>query len=474
MSRQGAIVTGILVILLLLLCNVAVAMLAIPRIMAYVRQDARPAAVQPVTPATSSQGQAPAAQATPTPNARPQGQATRTPSQGGQPQLPVPQVTLIVPGGASGVQGLPSATPGPAPTLGPSPTPFPTVAPLALSAQEQALAALYNRTRPGVVNIDVTMDLGGSGGQQQIQPTGSGSGFVIDKQGHVVTNNHVVADSKNIKVTLWDDTVATATVVGADPDADLAVLKIDVPEDKLVPLELGDSDQVRVGQMAVAMGNPFAVGTSMSLGIVSAIGRSIPGLTLFQIPDAIQTDAPINPGNSGGPLMDAAGRVIGVNAQIRSDTRANSGVGFAIPVNIVKLVAPDLIAKGRHAWPWLGVSGVTVTQDVADANKLKSAVGAYIDSVVSGGPADKAGVKGSSSQNRTASGAVPMGGDVIVAVDGQPVKHFDDVLRYVTTKARAGQTIELTVVRDGQEQKLKLTLEERPHTQQTPGLPTRP
>ena len=471
MSRQGAIITGILVILLLLMCNVAVAMFAIPRVLAVVREGNPPVAAQPTAQRPASQAQSPAAAATPTPNARPQGQPTRSPSQGGQPQLPMPQVTLVSPG-SSGLQGLPSATPGATPTLGPSPTPFPTVAPLAMTAQEQALAALYNRTRPGVVNIDVTMDAGGA--QLPIQPTGSGSGFVLDKQGHIVTNSHVVADGKTIKVTLWDDTVVSATIVGADPDADLAVLKIDVPADKLVPLELGDSDQVRVGQLAIAMGNPFAVGTSMSLGIVSAIGRSIPGLTLFQIPDAIQTDAPINPGNSGGPLMDAAGRVIGVNAQIRSDTRANSGVGFAIPVNIVKLIVPDLIAKGRHAWPWLGVSGVTITQPIADANKIKQVAGAYIDSIVSGGPADKAGIHGSTSQNRTPDGTVPVGGDVIIAVDGVPVKHFDDVLRYVTTKARAGQTVELTILRDGQTQKVKLTLEERPRTQQSPSLPIRP
>ncbi len=472
MSRQAALITGAIILVLLLMCNLAVAVFAIPRVLAYFSAPA-PSAVQPARPSVPSQpqGQSPSTAPTTAP-ATPTPRATARPQQGPQGPQPGPQVTIVVPGGG-GAQALPSATAGPSPTLGPSPTPFPTVAPLSLSAQEQALAALYNRVRPGVVNVDVVI---GPGGEQAApQGQGSGSGFVIDKSGHIVTNNHVVADARTVRVTLWDDTVANAQVVGADPDSDLAVLKIDVSPDKLVPLELGDSDQVRVGQTAIALGNPFAVGTSMSLGIISAVGRSIPGLTAFQIPDAIQTDAPINPGNSGGPLLDAAGRVIGVNAQIRSDVRANSGVGFAIPVNIVKNVAPDLISKGRHAWPWLGVSGVTVTQALADANQLKSPSGAYIDQVVAGGPSEKGGVKGSSGQTRTPDGAVPTGGDVVVGVDGVEVRKFDDLLRYISTKARAGQTVELTVLRNGQETKLKITLEERPRTQQqTPVIPGRP
>ena len=472
MSRQAAIITGVIIIVLLLLCNVAVAVVAIPRIVQYFRPSA-PVAVQP-TPAArpvqpqSPQGAAPtvAPQPTTAPNRSPQTQPqpTQRAPQGGQPNPPAPgpQVTIIIPGGGSGAQALPSATPGPSPTLGPSPTPFPTVAPLSLSAQEQAMAALYNRTRPGVVNVDVIV--GPSNDQLAPQGQGSGSGFVWDKNGYIVTNNHVVANARTVRVTLWDDTSVTASVVGVDPDSDLAVLQIKVPADKLIPLELGDSDQVRVGQTAIALGNSFAVGTSMSLGIVSAVGRSIPGLTAFQIPDAIQTDAPINPGNSGGPLLDAAGRVIGVNAQIRSETRANSGVGFAIPVNIVKAVIPDIIRSGKHAWPWLGLSGLTVTQPIADANKLKDPAGAYIDSIVSGGPAAKGGVKGSTGQQPSPEGNIPTGGDVVTAVDGQPVRHFDDLLRYVSTKARVGQTVELTVLREGKETKVKITLEERPRT----------
>ena len=472
MSRQAAIITGVIIIVLLLVCNLAVAVFAIPRVLQYFRPST-PVVTQP-TPAArpvqpQSQGAAPTAVPQPTtapnraPQTQPQPQATPRAPQGGQPNPQVPpQVTIIIPGGGSGAQALPSATAGPSPTLGPSPTPFATVAPLSLSVQEQALAALYNRTRPGVVNVDVIV--GPSNDQLAPQGQGSGSGFVWDKNGYIVTNNHVVANARTVRVTLWDDTSVTASVVGVDPDADLAVLQIKVPAEKLIPLELGDSDQVRVGQTAIALGNPFSVGTSMSMGIVSAVGRSIPGLTAFQIPDAIQTDAPINPGNSGGPLLDAAGRVIGVNAQIRSETRANSGVGFAIPVNIVKAVVPDIINTGKHAWPWLGLSGLTVTQQVADANKLKDPAGAYIDSIVAGGPAAKGGVKGSTGAQPSPEGNIPTGGDVVTAVDGQPVRHFDDLLRYVSTKARVGQTVELTVLRDGKETKLKITLEERPRT----------
>lgn len=479
MSRQAAIITGVIIIVLLLVCNLAVAVFAIPRVLAYF-QPSRPAVAQPTpartatppaqpvlptaTPQRAPQGQAPQAQPTVRP---PQGQPTVRPPQGqptGQAPAPGPQITIVIPGG--GQQALPTATPGASPTLGPSPTPFATVAPLALSAQEQALATIYNRAQPGVVKIDVIVGIPGQGTQGQGAPeaTGSGSGFVWDKNGHIVTNNHVVANARTVRVTFWDDTVAPAQIVGTDADSDLAVIKVTVSAEKLVPLELGDSDQVRVGQTAIALGNPFNVGTSMSLGIISAVGRSIPGLTVFQIPDAIQTDAPINPGNSGGPLLDAAGRVIGVNAQIRSETRANSGVGFAIPVNIVKVVVPDIIQFGKHAWPWLGLRGVTVSQPLADANQLKTPTGAYIDSVERGGPADKAGIKGSTGQQATPEGNLPTGGDVIVGADNVTIKSFDDLLRYVSTKARVGQAVELTIMRGGQETKLKITLEARPRT----------
>ncbi len=468
MSRQAALITVIVLVVILLLCNVVVAAVALPRVLAVVRGNTSSVAQQ--SPSSS-----PAPTATPSPrataprNSAPGGQGGNQGPQGGIPGAP-PQITVVIPM-QGGAQAFPTSTPGPSPTLGPPPTPFPAVAPLTLSPAEQTLAALYTKVRPGVVNVDIVLNMpGGDATSGLPAPSGSGSGFVWDKQGHIVTNSHVVEDARTVRVTLWDDTSVPATVVGVDPDADLAVIKVEVPADKLVPLEMGDSDQVRVGQTAVALGNPFGVGTSMSQGIISAIGRTIPGLTQFQIPNAIQTDAPINPGNSGGPLLDLAGRVLGVDAQIRSDTRANSGVGFAIPVNIVKIVVPDLIAKGRHTWPWLGVSGRTLDDLTAQNNNAKGVAGAYIDQVTPGGPSDKGGLKGSSGQQRVQDQPVPTGGDIITAVNGVPVKKFDELLAYVTTRARVGQTIELTVLRNGQEQKVSVTLQERPRTQQ-PALP---
>ncbi|MFN8482084.1 MAG: trypsin-like peptidase domain-containing protein [Anaerolineae bacterium] len=460
MSRQAALVTVIVLVVILLLCNVVVAAVALPRVLAVVRGNASSVAQQ------SSPSAAPTATPSPrssTPrNNQPVPQITVViPPPGGV----VPQVTVVIP--SQGAQVFPTATPGPAPTLGPSPTPFPPVPPLTLSAEEQTLAALYTKVRPGVVNVDIVLNVPGSDPTSGLPaPSGSGSGFIWDKQGHIVTNSHVVQDARTVKVTLWDDTSVPATVVGVDSDADLAVIKVDVPADRLIPLDMGDSDQVRVGQTAVALGNPFGVGTSMTQGIISAIGRTIPGLTQFQIPNALQTDAPINPGNSGGPLLDLAGRVVGVDAQIRSETRANSGVGFAIPVNVVKLVVPDLIGSGRHAWPWLGVSGRTLDELTAQSNNAKNAAGAYIDQVTPGGPSEKAGLKGSSGQQRIQDQPVPTGGDIIVAVNGVPIKKFDELLAYVTTRSRVGQTIELTVLRNGQEQKLSVTLQERPRSQQ--------
>ncbi|MFN8471370.1 MAG: trypsin-like peptidase domain-containing protein [Anaerolineae bacterium] len=465
MSRQAALVTVIVLVVLLLLCNVVVAAVALPRVLAVVRGGNASSVAQ--------QSSAPSALPTATPTPRSTSPRSGAPGSQGANPVPMPQITVVIPmpGGAA-QSALPTATPGPSPTLGPSPTPFPPVAPLALNAEEQTFAALYNKVRPGVVNVDIVLNVpGGDATSGMPAPSGSGSGFVWDKQGHIVTNSHVVQDARTVKVTLWDDTSVPATVVGVDSDADLAVIKVDVPADKLIPLEMGDSDQVRVGQIAVALGNPFGVGTSMTQGIISAIGRTIPGLTQFQIPNALQTDAPINPGNSGGPLLDLAGRVLGVDAQIRSDTRANSGVGFAIPVNVVKLVVPDLIASGRHAWPWLGISGRTLDELTAENNNAKNAVGAYIDQVTPGGPSEKAGLKGSSGQQRVQDQPVPTGGDIVVAVNGVPIKKFDELLAYVTTRARVGQTIELTVLRNGQEQKVSVTLQERPRTQQQQTTP---
>jgi S1-C subfamily serine protease len=222
---------------------------------------------------------------------------------------------------------------------------------------EGSFTALYDQINPGVVSIQVYIEQGGMSG------SGAGSGFILDNEGHIVTNNHVVADAKQVTVLYYDGTEAEAEIVGTDDDSDLAVIQVHSLPENVHPLPLGDSDLVDVGEWVVAIGNPFGLGSSMTLGIVSAVGRTIPsGATPFAIPQAIQTDAAINPGNSGGPLLDLKGEVIGVNAQIASGgAQANAGVGFAIPSNVVRIVAPVLMEAGAYEWPWLGVEGGSIS-----------------------------------------------------------------------------------------------------------------
>jgi S1-C subfamily serine protease len=231
--------------------------------------------------------------------------------------------------------------------------------------------------------------------------------------------------------------------------------------DNVFPLTVGDSDGVDVGQWVVAIGNPFGLQNSMTVGIVSAVGRMLPTETSFSIPQAIQTDAAINPGNSGGPLLNLQGEIIGVNAQIAaSGTGANSGVGFAIPSNIVHLVTPVLIERGAYQWPWLGVEGTDVSLSIASANDLDSQKGAYINGIVEGGPAEGAGMRGSSGTKQIEGIAAPVGGDVVIEADGKPINFFSDLLVAVAFK-NPGDTIELTVIRDGARQQIQVELASR-------------
>jgi S1-C subfamily serine protease len=369
--------------------------------------------------------------------------------------------TFLVPGDAPVQSKL-----NPTPTVL-APTPLPASARTQLATEEALLENLYLRVNTAVVNITVS-----SGTGNQTAEIGTGSGFVIDKQGHIVTNNHVVASATGLEVTFSDGRVADAQVVGADGYSDLAVIKVDVPESWLTPVELGDSDAVRVGQYVVAIGNPFGLQGSMTLGIVSALGRTLPAdqqsteTGFFQNPQIIQTDAAINPGNSGGPLLDISGRVIGVNAAIRTDNgvRANSGVGFAIPVNTIKRVVPQLIEKGSVSYAYLGVSvdnNFSFTE-LAVTLKLPVDRGVLISSVTPNGPADQAGLKGGSKQTRVRGALVQTGGDIITSIDGNPIQDFDAMITYLANNTKVGQTITVTVLRDGQEQKFQVKLGERP------------
>lgn len=367
----------------------------------------------------------------------------------------------------------------------------------ALTAIEDTLNEIYAQVNPSVVSIQVTQKTSGAGlsqlpalpfffgqpqtapgqqpqGQQEFYQHGAGSGFVWDKEGHIITNNHVVADADKITVTLADKTVVPAEVVGTDPDSDLAVLKVDLPADQLHPVTLGDSTQLKIGHLTVAIGNPFGLENTMTVGFISALGRILPANsspdqalpgqgTSYTIPDIIQTDAPINPGNSGGVLVDDQGQVIGVTAAIESPVRASAGVGFAIPAAIVQKVVPALITDGHFEHPWLGLSGVTLYPELAQAMNLKADQhGALVVEVLPNSPADEAGLHGSDRQIKIEDQEVRLGGDVVVAIDGKPVTTMDDLVEYLAQSTEVNQTISLTVLRQGQPQTIKIALAARP------------
>src|SRR5579859_1378403 len=339
---------------------------------------------------------------------------------------------------------------------------------------------IYQKANPSVVSIDVRMTSGagnspsspfGGPGQQGLQPYvyAAGSGFVYDTNGHIITNAHVVQGADRIEVTFTDQVTMMATAVGIDQDSDLAVLQVQGDASHYQPLTLSDSDQVAVGDRVAAIGNPFEYAGTMTQGIVSGVHRSVQGTETtangagFQIPDAIQTDAAVNPGNSGGPLLDDQAEVIGITEQIASQVRQSSGVSFAIPSNIVKQIAETFISGGKVEHSWLGIAGTSLSLDSDQTLNLPAGMhGVYVDQVQSGSPAAQAGLKGSSAAVNNQSGTVAPGGDVIVAIDHQPVKQFDDLMGYLFTKTKVGQTVTLTIVRGGKQMDLQVTLQARP------------
>jgi S1-C subfamily serine protease len=334
----------------------------------------------------------------------------------------------------------------------------PTSAPLSLDMQteESALVDLYKRVNPAVAFILVTSNLGES----------LGSGFVIDGEGDVVTNAHVVENAQQIEVDFPSGVKVYGKVLGSDADADLAVIKVDVPADQLTVVELGDSDAVQVGQRVVAIGNPFGLAGTMTVGIVSGLGRTLTsqrttGEGRFSAPDVIQTDAAINPGNSGGPLLDLQGRVIGVNRAITSETGVNSGVGFAVAVNLVKRIVPHLIAEGKFIYPYLGISsvdGISLAQQ--EALGLSQSAGVYLSGVTPDSPAEAAGLRPGT--RATTFEGLLAGGDLITAIDGHPVANFNDLISYLVNHTEVGQTVNLTVLRDDQTIEVPLVLGARP------------
>ena len=338
-------------------------------------------------------------------------------------------------------------------------TPTQLALPSDLTDEEKVLANLYARTNPAVVNITIYGRQGA-----QVEPLGQGSGFVYDESGSIITNAHVIAAADQIEVTFAEGTIRAAEIIGQDPNSDLAVVKVDRLPEGVSPLPLGEMSELAVGQTVIAIGNSFGLDGTLTRGIISALGRTIPALTPFSIPQAIQTDAAINPGNSGGPLLDLHGHVIGVNAQIETDgaSNSNSGVGFAIPVNVVQRVVPVLIEEGRYEWAWLGVRGGNLVPALVEAMKLPVERGAYILEVTADGPAEPAGLRGADNVATVNGQSTPVGGDVVTAIDGQPVNSFDDLLIYIALQAEPGQSVTLTILRDGKSQDVSVQLGARP------------
>ncbi|MFB6292172.1 MAG: S1C family serine protease [Candidatus Nanohaloarchaea archaeon] len=288
-----------------------------------------------------------------------------------------------------------------------------------------------------------------------------GSGFVYSKAGYIVTNEHVVSGADRVEVRFESGQTVPAELVGKDVYTDLAVIKVD--RKGLKPLELGNSTEVRVGQTAVAIGNPFGLPGTMTEGIVSQKGRLLPVQGGFSIPNVIQTDAAINPGNSGGPLMNIQGEVIGVNTAIETNTGTFSGVGFAIPVNTVRRVVPGLIEEGDVDHPWIGVSGRDVNSEIAEAMGLDNATGFMVVEVVDDSPAEEAGLRAGESTAVINGRETTVGGDVIVAIEGEKVTGINDILLKLSQDTRVGETINVTVIRDGRKVTLPVTLEPRPN-----------
>ncbi len=382
------------------------------------------------------------------------------------------------------ISALPGRTPAPPaterPTQVPAPGATPTPVPPALledaDVEERLVASIYERVAPSVVYIRVVQQVAGveiprieipgwpEPPPQDFYRQGTGSGFVWDTEGHIVTNYHVVQGAEKVEVTFLDGTTVLAEIVGSDPDSDLAVLRVDLPADRLQPVTLGDSDTLFVGQRTVAIGNPFGQEWTLTTGVVSALGRTLPsGTSQFSIPEMIQTDAAINPGNSGGPLLDREGRVIGVNTMIISRWQSSAGVGFAIPINIVKQIVPVLIAEGRYAYAWLGIMGRDLDRETALAMDLSPEQhGALVIEVTADSPAARAGLRGSDETVTIDGAEAQIGGDVIVAIDNQPVMGMDDLIVYLVKKTRPGQKVTLTVLRDGRERQIEVRLGERP------------
>ncbi len=363
-------------------------------------------------------------------------------------------------------------TPTPPPASLPS---APTTAPAAPAAQaalidaagldffERRVINVYESVAPSVVSI-TTRVLRRDFFFNVVPEEGAGSGFVLDQEGHILTNYHVIEGAEAIEVTFGDQVTAAATIVGVDPRNDVAVLKVTLAPDLLQPVVLGSSADLRVGQWAIAIGNPFGqFGRTLTTGVISALGRTIEGPDNRTITGIIQTDAAINKGNSGGPLLDSSGRVIGITSAIFSPTGTSAGVGFAVPVDTLKRILPDLLTLGRYRHPWLGIRyAYNVTPGLAEVLKLPAQDGLLLVQMYNGAPLEKAGIRGAQRQDIIGNERVYTGGDLLTAIDGQPVSSIAELETLLENRYRVGDVVMVSVIRDGRTLEVPVELAEEP------------
>jgi len=320
-----------------------------------------------------------------------------------------------------------------------------------------SLIEIFEKSEQGVVRVNVqrTDQSNGTGGV--------GSGFVFDKKGHIITNSHVIKDAKKVVVTFLDGRSYNAEIIGFDEFTDIGVIKVNADLLLLQPLSLGDSANLKVGEPIAAIGNPFGLSGSMTSGIVSQLGRLLPSGLGYSIPDVIQTDAAINPGNSGGPLLNMRGEIVGINTAIQSTTGEFTGVGFAVPSQTIAKIVPSLIENGKYHHTWMGISGRDIDPDLAKVLNLKDAVGFLVITVVENSPAAKAGIHGSDETVQVEGGKYPVGGDIILSVDGKQVRKIDDILIHLQRVKSVGDEMVLEILREGRTTNITIILEERPN-----------
>ena len=320
-----------------------------------------------------------------------------------------------------------------------------------------SLIEIFEKSEPGVIRVNVQR------GETEDITGGIGSGFVFDKKGHIITNAHVVKDANKVVVTFLDGRSYNADIIGADEYTDIAVIKVNADLALLHPLDIGDSSNLKVGEEIAAIGNPFGLSGSMTAGIISQLGRLLPTESNYQIPDVIQTDAAINPGNSGGPLLNMRGEIVGINTAIQSATGEFTGVGFSIPSQTVAKIVPMLIEDGEYKHPWIGISGRDIDPDMANVLNVKDAVGFLVITVVEDSPAFQAGLIGSEKTIEVDGVNYPIGGDIILEVDGKEVRKIDDILVHLQRAKSVGDEMVLEILRDGRTTNVTITLDARPN-----------